>query len=70
MAGQHAVDVQRDAAALLPAVLQGVQRTVDGTDHIGRAGLVVHAEHAALLVQRLWLYWEISLIYLLQLSEW
>ena len=53
VAGQHAVDVQRNAAALLAAVLQGVQRTVDGADHIGPAGLVIHTEHAALLVQGL-----------------
>ena len=53
VAGQHAVDVQRNAAALLAAVLQGIQRTVDGTDHIGLAGLVIHTEHAALLVQGL-----------------
>ena len=53
VAGQHAVDVQRNAAALLAAVLQGVQRTVDGADHIGLAGLVIHTEHAALLVQGL-----------------
>ena len=57
VAGQHAVNVQRNAAALLAAVLQGVQRTVDGVDHIGLAGLVIHTEHAALLVQTRKILW-------------
>ena len=53
VAGKHTVHVQGDAAAFLPAMLQGVQRTVHGTDHIGRAGLIVHAKDTALLVQAL-----------------
>ena len=51
VAGQNAVYVQGNAAALLAAVLQGVQRTVHGADHISLAGFVIHTEHAALLVQ-------------------
>ena len=53
VAGKHTVHVQGNAAAFLPAMLQGVQCAVYGTDHIGRAGLIVHAKDTALLVQAL-----------------
>ena len=53
VAGQHAVHIQRDAAALLAAVLQGVEGTVYGADHVGLAGLVIDAEDTAFFMQRL-----------------
>ena len=53
VAGKHAVHIQGDAAALLPAVLQRVQCAVDVADHIGRAGFIVDTKDAALLVQTL-----------------
>ena len=51
VAGKHTVHIQGDAAAFLPAVLQGVQCAVYGTDHVGLAGFIVHAKDAALFVQ-------------------
>ncbi|EFB75819.1 hypothetical protein SUBVAR_05597 [Subdoligranulum variabile DSM 15176] len=51
MPGKHTVHIQRNAAAFLPAMLQSVQRTVYGADHVGFAGLVIDAEDTALLVQ-------------------
>ena len=53
VAGKHAVHVQGNAAAFLPAVLQGIQGAVHGADHIGFAGFIVDAKDAALLVQTL-----------------
>ena len=49
MAGEHAVVVDDDSAALLPAVLQGVQAVIGQTRHILLA-LAVDAEHAAFFV--------------------
>ena len=51
VAVNHAVVVDGDAAALLPAVLQGVKRVVGGGHHAGFSILEVDAEYAALLVQ-------------------
>ena len=51
VAGDDAIFVDGDAAALLAAVLQGVQCVVDGGDHVGLAGAVIDAKDAALLVQ-------------------
>ena len=45
----HAVGVDADAAAVLAAVLQGVQRMVGGAHH-ARSLFAVNTEHAALVV--------------------
>ena len=62
------VIVDRNAAALLPAVLQRVQCAVDGADHIGRAGFIVDTKDAALLVQALGIMGKFAHL-LLHLSE-
>ena len=51
VAVNHAVVVDGDAAALLSAVLQGVEGVVGGGHHAGFSVLEIDAEYAALLVQ-------------------
>ena len=51
VAVDHAVVVDGDAAALLPAMLQGVERVVGGGHHAGFSVLEVDAEYAAFLMQ-------------------
>ena len=53
VAGDNAVLVHCDAAALLPAVLQRVQRRVGGSRHILGARAVIDAKNAALFVKRI-----------------
>ena len=53
VAGDNAVLVHCDAAALLPAVLQRVQRRVGGSRHILGARAVIDTKNAALFVKRI-----------------
>ena len=50
VAGDHAVVIHRDAAALLAAVLQGVQRVI-GLGHHALAAAAVNAEHTTFFMQ-------------------
>ena len=51
VAVDHAVVVDGDAAALLPAMLQGVEGVVGGGHHAGFSVLEVDTEYAAFLMQ-------------------
>ena len=53
VATDHAVIVDRDAAALLTTVLQRVQCRVGGSGHIFRSGTVIDSKNAALFVKRI-----------------
>ena len=51
IACDHTVHIDGNAAAFLPAVLQSIQRIVNGAGHVGFAGMVINAEYAALFMQ-------------------